>query len=329
MTRGKKISKITATAGKSIPRTAAFNGGHNAYANREQSWLAFNRRVLEQAQCATNPLLERVKFLAIVSSNLDEFFEIRVAGLIQQVDSGSGELSLDGLTPREQLKRVHGAANSLVAEQYRCWHELLVPALAEGRHPFSGRRAAHAGRARLGASSIFTNRCCPVLTPLAIDQSHPFPQIGNKTLNVIVSLDNPDTPELEKLMVVLPVPRILPRIVQIEPEIAGPQRYIFLSEIIKLCAGELFPGYRITGAHAFRVTRNSDLYIDEEESDNLLKKIEEELRNLRRGAAVRLEIEAGVDEEPCSPPSAASRAVLRVCVPAAGAAEPAAPDEPV
>ena len=278
MTRGKKISKITATAGKSLPRAGAVDHGHNAYANREQSWLAFNRRVLEQAQCATNPLLERVKFLAIVSSNLDEFFEIRVAGLIQQVDSGSGELSLDGLTPREQLKRVHGAANSLVAEQYRCWHEQLVPLLAKENILFrAGEQLTTAERSWV--QQYFQTQVLPVLTPLAIDSSHPFPQIGSKTLNVLVSLDNPDTPELEKLMVVLPVPRILPRIIQIEPETEGPQRNIFLSEIIKLCAGALFPGYRITGAHAFRVTRNSDLYIDEEESENLLKKIEEELRN--------------------------------------------------
>ena len=295
MTRGKKISKITATAGKSIPRAAGLPAGNSTYANREQSWLAFNRRVLEQAQSTTNPLLERVKFLAIVSSNLDEFFEIRVAGLIQLVDSGSGELSLDGLTPREQLKRVHGAANALVAEQYRCWLEQLVPLLAKEGVVFRAGAQLTAGE-RGWVQQYFQTQVLPVLTPLAIDASHPFPQIGNKTLNVLLSLDNPDTPELEKLMVVLPVPRILPRIVQIEPESNGPQRYIFLSEIIKLSAGALFPGYRITGAHAFRVTRNSDLYIDEEESENLLKKIEEELRNLRRGAAVRLEIEAGVEE---------------------------------
>jgi polyphosphate kinase len=295
VTRGKKISKITALAGKSLPRTAAQVGGHSAYANREQSWLAFNGRVLAQAQASANPLLERVKFLAIVSSNLDEFFEIRVAGLIQQVDSGSGELSLDGLTPREQLKRLHSAANALVDEQYRCWREQLVPLLAKEDIVF--RAAAQLSPdERAWVQQYFSAQVLPVLTPLAIDQSHPFPQIGNKTLNVLLSLDNPDTPELERLMVVLPVPRILPRIVQIQPEAEGPQRYIFLSEIVKLCAGALFPGYRITSAHAFRVTRNSDLYIDEEEAENLLKKIEEELRNLRRGAAVRLEIEAGVEE---------------------------------
>ncbi|MDB6170334.1 MAG: Polyphosphate kinase [Verrucomicrobia bacterium] len=295
MTRTRKLAKLSAPTGKSIARTAVLNGGRNAYANREQSWLAFNRRVLEQAQCVTNPLLERVKFLAIVSSNLDEFFEIRVAGMMQQVDSTTGELSLDGLTPREQLKRVHGSANALVDEQYRCWHEQLVPQLAKEGVAFrSGSQLTPEERSWV--RDYFQAQVLPVLTPLAIDQSHPFPQIGNKTLNVLVSLDHPDTPEPEKMMVILPVPRILPRIVQLDPGKEGAQRYIFLSEIIKLSAGALFPGYQIASAHAFRVTRNSDLYIDEEESENLLKKIEEELRNLRRGAAVRLEIEAGVDE---------------------------------
>ncbi len=296
MTRGKKVSKLPAHPGKSIVKSTASTGARYAYANREQSWLAFNRRVLEQAKAATNPLLERVKFLAIVSSNLDEFFEIRVAGLIQQVESGAGELSLDGLTPREQLKRVHRAANLLVEEQYHCWKDQLVPLLAKEGIVFRSGPQLTASE-RTWVQRYFEAQVLPVLTPLAIDQSHPFPQIGNKTLNVLVSLDNPDTPELDKMMVILPVPRILPRIVQIEPGPDGPQRYIFLSEIIKLCAFTLFPGYQINSAHAFRVTRNSDLYIDEEESENLLKKIEEELRNLRRGAAVRLEIEAGVAEE--------------------------------
>lgn len=293
--REKKYAKITATAGKSIARTSA-DPGRTAYANREQSWLAFNRRVLEQAQTSANPLLERVKFLAIVSSNLDEFFEIRVAGLMQQVDAATGEVSIDGLLPREQLKRVHAAANTLVDEQYRCWHEQIVPLLAKENIVFrSATQLTDAERAWV--NQYFATQVLPVLTPLAIDQSHPFPQIGNKTLNVLLSLDNPETSEIEKLMVVLPVPRILPRIVQIEPGTAGPERFIFLSEIIKLSAGALFPGYNVNSAHAFRITRNSDLYIDDEEAENLLKKIEEELRNLRRGATVRLEIEAGVDEE--------------------------------
>ena len=290
-----RSTKITAKTGKSIAQTVA-GGGKIVYANRELSWLAFNRRVLEQAESETNPLLERAKFLAIVSSNLDEFFEIRIAGLLQQKDSTGGEPSIDGLSPREQLKRAYTEIKNLVKSQYRCWHELLVPALAKEKITFKTATQLTAAE-RTWVLDYFTKQVHPVLTPLAIDQSHPFPEIGNKTLNVIVSLDNPDTPEQENLTAILPVPRILPRLVQVMPDRAsGAQTFIFLSEIIKLNAGALFPGYRINSAHAFRVTRNSDLYIDDEEADNLLKKIEEELRNLRRGAAVRLEIEADVAE---------------------------------
>ncbi|MEO7798414.1 MAG: polyphosphate kinase 1 [Opitutaceae bacterium] len=279
----------TSSAKKAAPEKAA-------YFNRELSWLAFNRRVLEQAQNPRNPLCERVRFLTIVSSNLDEFFEIRVAGLIQQTESGVTEPGPDGLSPRESLRRIHLVVASLVEDQYRCWNGELLPALAaEGIEVKSGRDLSRAEL--IWARSYFREQVYPVLTPLALDQMHPFPQLGNKTLNVVVSLDNPETPEEEKLVAILPVPRILPRLVLIAPAKTGPQRYVFLSEIIKLCAGELFPGYRLSSAHAFRVTRNSDLYIDEEESENLLKKIEEELRNLRRGAAVRLEIEQGVDDE--------------------------------
>ena len=267
----------------------------SAYFNRELSWLAFNRRVLEQAQNARHPLLERVKFLAIVSSNLDEFFEIRVSGIMQQVDSGVTEPSVDGLGPKESLRRIHSVVGSLVGDQYDCWHDDLQPALAAEGIVF--KTAAELTDYELAwVTSYFNEQVFPVLTPLALDQSHPFPQLGNKTLNVIVSLDNPATPEIENLAAILPVPRILPRLVPISPSDSGPQRFIFLSEIIKLCAGEFFPGYNVNGAHAFRVTRNSDLYIDEEEAENLLKKIEEELRNMRRGAAVRLEIEEGVND---------------------------------
>lgn len=264
------------------------------YFNRELSWLAFNRRVLEQAQSDRHPLIERVRFLAITSNNLDEFFEIRVAGLMQQRDAGVTEPGPDGLNPSQQLARIRASVDALVNEQYDCWREQLLPALAaEGIHFKSARNLTP--RELSWVRAYFREQVYPVLTPLALDQSHPFPQLGNKELNVVVTLDNPATPAVEQLIAILPVPRILPRLVSIAPSSRGPQRTIFLSEIIKLCAGELFPGYRLTAAHAFRVTRNSDLYIDEEEAANLLIKIEEELRNLRRGAAVRLEIEEGVD----------------------------------
>jgi len=273
--------------------------GKAAYFNRELSWLAFNRRVLEQAQSDRHPLLERVRFLAIVSSNLDEFFEIRVAGLMQQVDSGLTEFGSDGLTPVEQLRRIHSVVASMVEDQYHCWHHQLVPALAREGILFLSPHDLTKPELNW-VKTYFRDQVYPVLTPLALDQSHPFPQLGNKTLNVVVSLESPDDRQeggTAAHVAILPVPRILPRLVTISPGKAGPQRTIFLSDIIKLCAGELFPGYRLKGAHAFRVTRNSDLYIDEEESENLLKKIEDELRNLRRGAAVRLEIEKGVDDE--------------------------------
>jgi len=264
-----------------------------AYFNRELSWLAFNRRVLEQAQDARLPLLERVKFLAIVCSNLDEFFEIRVAGIIQQAESGVAEPSVDGLPPREQLRRIHSVVAAQVEDLYRCWHSELIPALAKKDIVFESAKDLDDGDVAW-VRTYFREQIYPVLTPLALDQSHPFPQLGNKTLNIIVALDNPETTPIERLVAILPVPRILPRLVALPPD-GTKQRFLFLSEIIKLCAGEFFPGYRVLQAHAFRVTRNSDLYIDEEEAENLLKKIEEELRNRRRGAAVRLEIEEGVD----------------------------------
>lgn len=266
-----------------------------AYFNRELSWLAFNRRVLEQAQSDRHPLLERVRFLAIVANNLDEFFEIRVAGLIQQLESGVAEPGPDGLTPREQLRRIRIVVDALLEDQFRCWKNQLLPALESNGVRY---KTAH----DLGATerdwvrTYFRDQIYPVLTPLALDQAHPFPQIGNKTLNIVVSLENPSSPMRETAVAILPVPRILPRLVTIAPSRRGPLRVIFISEIIKLHAGELFPGYTVKGAYAFRVTRNSDLYVDEEEAANLLKKIEEELRNLRRGAAVRLEVEEPIDD---------------------------------
>ncbi len=291
---------MSATRARSTPSSppAAESppAGKSIYANREQSWLAFNRRVLEQARNPANPLLERAKFLAIVSSNLDEFFEIRVAGLMQQADSETAVVSIDGLTPRDQLRRIYQSVATMVGEQYACWHTNIVPALAE-----AGIRFRTAGKLDEAEQKFvrhyFDTQVMPVLTPLAVDQAHPFPQLANKTLNLLVHLDHPAAEEPEKLMVIVPVPRSLPRIIPIGPPEEHPRRYVFLSEIIKVCVASLFPGYRVKGTHAFRVTRNSDLYIDEEESENLLKRIEQELRNLRRGAAVRLEIEDGADAD--------------------------------
>src|SRR5271170_5043570 len=222
-----------------------------AYFNRELSWLAFNRRVLEQAQSDRHPLLERVRFLAIVSSNLDEFFEIRVAGLMQQVDSGLMEFGSDGLTPVEQLRRIHSVVASMVEDQYHCWHHQLVPALA--REGILFRPPHDLTKAELNwVWTYFRDQIYPVLTPLALDQSHPFPQLGNKTLNIIVALESAGVRAGGPAPVaLLPVPRILPRLVRLDLAGSGPQRFIFLTDIVKLCADELFPGYRVRQAHAF------------------------------------------------------------------------------
>ncbi len=267
-----------------------------AYFNRELSWLAFNRRVLEQAEDERYPVLERLRFLAYVSSNLDEFFEIRVAGLIQQVEAGSTKLGMDGLGPKEQLRRVHSVTASLVQDQHRCWHERLVPKLAEAGLVFKTRKDL-SRRELAWLKKHFQEQIQPILTPLAIDPAHPYPQFANKALYILLWLDDPDTAAEERMLAFIPVPRILSRIVHIPGRKGSPDSYIFLSDVLKIYAQHLFPGYKIHSAQAFRVTRNSDLYIDEEEVENLLESIEEELHNLRKGAAVRLEIEDSLEEE--------------------------------
>lgn len=267
-----------------------------AYFNRELSWLAFNRRVLEQAENPEYPLLERLRFLSFVSSNLDEFFEIRVAGLIQQVESNITKASMDGLGPKEQLRRIHAVSASLVSDQYKCWHNQIIPALASENIHFKSRDQLNK-RELNWLKKYFEEEVHPVLTPLAIDPAHPFPQFTNKSLNILLWLDDPDTPATERMMAFLPVPRILPRVIQIPGNRQVPDTYIFLSDVLKVFAQELFPGYKVMSVHAFRISRNSDLYIDEEEVENLLQSIEEELYNMRKGAAVRLEIEADVPDD--------------------------------
>lgn len=269
--------------------------GKLPYFNRELSWLSFDRRVLDLARSPRIPLLERLRFLAIVSSNLDEFFEIRVAGLIQQVESKSPRPGFDGLSPHEQLRRIHSVVASMVDDQYRCWRQDLIPALQREGIIFKTADELTKGELRW-VRGYFQKEVFPVLTPLAVDPAHPFPQIGNKTLNIVAAIDYPETSEREIELAIVPVPRILPRVVEVKRRGAQTSVLIFLSEIIKLCVDLLFPGCRVTCARAFRVTRNSDLYIDEEEAENLLQTIEKKLRNLRRGAAVRLEVEEGVDE---------------------------------
>lgn len=265
------------------------------YFNRELSWLAFNRRVLEQAESPEYPLLERMKFLAFVSSNLDEFFEIRVAGIMQQVKSGHHESGPDGLEPKEQLQRIQNYARQLVAEQSDCWHKKITPGLNEAGIKFCAYDALTRNEKKW-TSQYFAEQIFPVLTPLAIDPAHPFPQLINKALYILASIDDPKTRAVEQFMAIIPVPRILPRVIRVGvPRRGKPEVYIALGDIIQRHVRELFPGYRVRSAVPFRITRNSDLYIDEEEVENLLSKIEKELLNREQGAAVRLEIAKGAD----------------------------------
>src|SRR5947209_14119493 len=261
------------------------------FINRELSWLEFNRRVLEEAQDATQPLIERVKFLTIFSSNLDEFFEIRVAGIKQQIESETSDVSPDGLSPTETFNNIQRVVRELVAAEYSLWNDELLPLLAKNgiRIPkmteLSAKRAAWMHK--YCQEAVF-----PMLTPLAVDASHPFPQLLNKSHNLLIRAKTQRGGE--QLHAIVQVPRVLPRLIAM-PRGKGddePWVYIYLASLIKQHIGELFPGLMLDGVHAFRVTRNSDLYIDEEEAENLLRTIEQELRRSSRGNAVRLEVEA-------------------------------------
>jgi polyphosphate kinase len=260
------------------------------FLNRELSWLEFNQRVLDEARNRANPLLERVKFFCITGSNLDEFFEVRVAGLKQQVEGGAAaEPGGDGLGPAETLRQVGRRVRRLVDEAYACWREELLPGL--GRAGIRFLRHGQLDEAdQRWLENFYRTTVHPVLTPLGIDPSHPFPLLQNKALNMIVELEVSHLGETERRLAVVQVPPNLPRLVRL-PRADGRRDYIFLGQIVGAHLGLLFPGRRILGFWAVRVTRNGELYIDEEEVANLLKAVEDELQNRRKGAAVRLEVE--------------------------------------
>ena len=261
------------------------------YINRELSWLDFNARVLEEAQDERNPLLERVKFLAIVASNLDEFYEIRVAGLLQLHESGANPSRPDGLTPAEQLERIAEQAHEQVAEQYRCWNEDLVPALAaEGIYFWEARQLKdeHLDFVR----RYWREELEPILTPIVVDPAHPFPHVINKALCIGALLEE----QGQTMMGVATVPRVLPRILRI-PSQDGELHFVTLAGIMDLQASELFRGYQVLGSAPFRVTRNSELYVNEEDADNLLEEIEEQVSKQSQADAVRLEIAAGAPDQ--------------------------------
>ena len=277
------------------------------FQNREMSWLEFNQRVLEEAQDESNPPLERLKFLAIVTSNLDEFFEIRVAGLQRQAETRPDEAEIDGLGASDALDCIAARAKKLVADQYECYRDQVVPALSQaGIDLFTVDELDERGRA--WAAAYFAREVFPVLTPLAVDPAHPFPQLANKSLNLVVELRVAnregefdgmlrDDQHVEFRLGVVQVPRILPRLISVPPEFAPKNRkiYLFLSSLISAFIGQLFPGLEVRGCYAFRLTRNSELFLNEDEADNLLEAMQEQLARRRKGDAVRLEVQRGAD----------------------------------
>ena len=260
------------------------------FINRELSLLEFNRRVLEQAKTTDVPLLERLRFLCISGSNLDEFFEIRVSGLKQQEALGATQRGPDNLSPTEQLQRIATLAHELVDEQYRVLNDVLFPLLdAEGIRFL--RRSQWNPAQEEWLADFFHRELAPILTPIGLDPAHPFPRIINKNLTFIVTLEGKDAFGRNSGMAVVQAPRALPRVVRLAQDLAEhPYDFVFLSSIIHAHVDELFPGMRAVGCYQFRATRNSDLFVDEEAVEDLKIALEGELPSRRFGDAVRLEL---------------------------------------
>jgi len=261
------------------------------FINRELSWLEFNQRVLDEAADPSLPIAERLKFLGIVSSNLDEFFMVRVAGLKRQIASGVLDPAADGLTAAEQLRAVSERVHRMSADQYRLWREALRPALAaeHGVRILTPRELSADQRGR--AKDIFRQKVVPVLTPLANDRTHPFPQLRNKSITIAVHLPRPGARRRKSsggAMAVVGVPAALRRLVSV-----GERTYVLLEDLVAEHMGELFPGTPEVRTAAFRVTRNWDLEVDEEEAEDLLEAIQESVSERDRGAPVRLELAGG------------------------------------
>jgi polyphosphate kinase len=257
-----------------------------AFFNRELSWIDFNARVLEEARDPSNPLLERVRFLAITATNLDEFFEVRIAGLVQAVADGVEQAGPDGMSSLEQLRRCRKRAEEFVADQYRCWKKELRPALAEAG-VLVGADDALWERHGDELAQYLDERLLPVLTPLSVDPAVPFPRIDNKVLNVAGLVRRPG--DATAKLAVVTIPRVLPRLVPVRG--ASAPTFVFIGELVRRFFGRIFDGHEILSTTEFRVTRNSNLYVNEEEAQNLLEAISEELRERRKGDAVRLEID--------------------------------------
>src|ERR1700716_2143322 len=282
--------------GKKAPATTV----ENLFFSRDESWMRFNQRVLEEAQDETNPLLERVKFLAITASNLDEFVEIRVAGFLQRIEDGynlAQPPDEGGLTPQERLDGLMERIHRFVEAQYRCWNEQLLPAMQAEK--IRVLRWSELGeKARAQALEFYYTEVDPLLTPVTIDPSHPFPRVLNKALCIGLLLRHKRRRGLKgaTALGVVTVPRALPRLVPLVGE-EGYCDFILLHELVESQLERMFRGYEVLSRSAFRVTRNSNLYMQEEESRSVLESVRAELHNRRRGDAVRMEIESSATEE--------------------------------
>jgi polyphosphate kinase len=257
------------------------------YLNRELSFLEFNQRVLEQSKDTSLPLLERVRFLGISCSNLDEFFEIRVSSLKQRLELASPQAGPDPLTLPEQLAAIHERATALVREQYTLLNDVLTPAMEAAGISFAQPETWTAEQARW-LESHFEKEVEPVLSPLGLDPARPFPRIQNKSLNFIVQVKGQDAFGRNTTLAIVQAPRSLPRLIRI-PGDSGRRNFVYLSTIVEAFVARLFTGMEVLGCYQFRVTRNSDLFVDEEEVDDLLRAVEGELAQRRYGEAVRLE----------------------------------------
>ncbi|MBK7686737.1 MAG: polyphosphate kinase 1 [Rhodocyclaceae bacterium] len=279
----------------SVTKNRQYGAEH--FLNRELSLLAFNRRVLAQAADDTVPLLERLRFLCIVSSNLDEFFEIRVAGLKEQIKLAARSVGPDGLLPKEVFRRVVREAHELIAEQYVLLNDVILPALATEGICFL-RRNTWTPEQAAWIREFFFREVMPVLTPIGLDPSHPFPRVLNKSLNFAVELEGTDAFGRNSGTAIVQAPRALPRVIRLPSELTGIEYgHVFLSSILHQHVGELFAGMNVLGCYQFRVTRNSDLFVDDEEVKNLRTALQGELPQRHLGDAVRLEV-----ADNCSPP---------------------------
>ena len=260
------------------------------YLNRELGLLAFNRRVLAQAQDERVPLLERLRFLCIVSSNLDEFFEIRMAGLKEQIGANTTVITSDGKTAQEAYRMVTAEAHAIINDQYQQLNEVVLPALSKEGIQFL-RRSTWNEAQREWIRDYFVREMVPVLTPIGLDPSHPFPRVLNKSLNFAVELEGKDAFGRSSNAAIVQAPRVLPRVIRLPEELSGQEYgFVFLSSILHEFVGELFTGMTVLGCYQFRATRNSDLFVDEEEITNLRTKLQGELPQRHFGNAVRLEV---------------------------------------